>query len=216
DVKSVPKEPVTELPKDEETVVDEADEKEEINNVEEEEESHVLQEPLYVINNKTWSIEPVDEETDDKVVLITIDDAPDKYALEMAKTLEELDVPAIFFVNGHFLETEEDEKVLKELDQMGFVIGNHTYSHRGLSELSKEEQTEEIITVNDQVEEIIGKRPIFFRAPFGQNTDYSRQIIEDEQMVSMNWSYGYDWNKEYMDINALVDVMVNAKELRPG
>lgn len=174
------------------------------------------EQPKYTLNEQTWYIEPIDASIDEQVVLITIDDAPDEYSLDMAHILKDLHIPAIFFVNGHFLETEEQKEILKEIDEMGFVIGNHTYSHKSLPDLSEEEQLEEIITVNDQVEAITGKRPQFFRAPFGQNTDYTKQIINDEQMVSMNWSYGYDWNDQYMEKDALTDVMINANELRNG
>lgn len=173
-------------------------------------------EPQYVLNEQTWYIEPIDDSVDEKVVLITIDDAPDKYALDMAKILKELNVPAIFFVNGHFLNSEEEKERLKEIHEMGFAIGNHTYSHKSLQDLTEDEQLEEIVSVNDQVEEVIGERPKFFRAPFGQNTDYSKQIIDDEKMLSMNWSYGYDWNEQYMEKDALVDIMLNADELRSG
>src|SRR5699024_5262381 len=55
-------------------------------------------EPLYSINEEIWSLEPLKEETNSKVVLLTIDDAPDSHALEMAETLEALNVNAIFFV----------------------------------------------------------------------------------------------------------------------
>ena len=42
--------------------------------------------------------------------MLTIDDAPDKRALDMAKTLKDLDAPAIFFVNGHFIDTDEERE----------------------------------------------------------------------------------------------------------
>lgn len=167
----------------------------------------------YVDGN--WSVKPIDG-AKEEVVLITIDDAPDKYGLEMAKTLKELDVPAIFFVNGIFIEAGNGREQLKDIYDMGFEIGNHTFSHKKLSELSKEEQYEEIVRVNDLVEEITGERPKFFRAPFGVNTDYSKQVAKDEGMVVMNWSFGYDWNQEYMNEKALADIMVNAKELGNG
>jgi peptidoglycan/xylan/chitin deacetylase (PgdA/CDA1 family) len=63
-------------------------------------------EPLYALNSATYAIEPIGD-ANAKVVLLTIDDAPDKWALDMAKTLKDLDAPAIFFVNGHFIETNE-------------------------------------------------------------------------------------------------------------
>lgn len=170
----------------------------------------------YKINENLWTIEPINKDTNEKVVLLTIDDAPDKYAVEMAKTLKKLDVPAIFFVNGHFLEGEEKQNELKEIANMGFEIGNHTYSHKSLPELSESEQIEEIQSVNKQVEETIGKKPDFFRAPFGENTDATKQFIKEEDMHLMNWTYGYDWNPEYQTEAAVKDIMINAPELNDG
>jgi peptidoglycan/xylan/chitin deacetylase (PgdA/CDA1 family) len=153
---------------------------------------------------------------DEKIVLLTIDDAPDKNALEMAKTLKGLNVKAIFFVNGHFLDTPEEGEVLKQIHQMGFPIGNHTYNHKSLKDLTEEQQRKEIVGLNDRVEELIGERPQFFRAPFGMNTDYSKQLAADEKMLMMNWTYGYDWEKEYQSKEALADMMVNTPLLRNG
>lgn len=162
-----------------------------------------------------WQVVPIGD-ANAQVALITIDDAPDQYAVEMAHTLKDLDAPAIFFVNGMFLETDEQKEKLQEIHELGFEIGNHTYSHSDLSTLSEEEQYEEIVRVNDMVEEVIGERPTFFRAPFGVNTDYVRELTEEEGMVLMNWTYGYDWETEYQTKEALTDIMVHADELRGG
>lgn len=161
------------------------------------------------------SIVPIDD-TDPQVALLTFDDAPDKHALEIAESLKEADAPAIFFVNGHFLTTDEEKETLKKIHDMGFAIGNHTYSHANLNDLTEEEAKEEILKVNEQVEEIIGEKPEFFRAPFGENTDFSRQLAEDEGMTVMNWTYGYDWESQYQDSEALADIMVNTELLGNG
>ena len=162
-----------------------------------------------------FSIQNIDN-PDEKIVLLTIDDAPDKNALEMARTLKELIVKAIFFVNGHFLDTPEEGEVLKQIHQLGFPIGNHTYNHKSLKELSEEQQRKEIVDLNDRVEELIGERPHFFRAPFGMNTEYSKQLAAEENMLLMNWTYGYDWEKDYQSKEALTDIMVNTPLLRNG
>src|SRR5690625_3055852 len=154
-----------------------------------------------------WSIES--EKENEKIVLLTIDDAPDKYALEMAYTLKSLNAPAIFFVNGHFLEDDTHKENLKEIYDLGFMIGNHTYSHHNLTELSEEEQEKEIVKVNEMVEDITGEKPKFFRAPFGENTDFSKQLVATEDMTLMNWTFGYDWENDYMDAKALTDITVN-------
>lgn len=168
------------------------------------------QEPKYYISEETSAIIPTDD-ADENVVLLTIDDAPDKNALEMAETLKEKEVKAIFFVNGHFLDDEEGAEKLKQIHDMGFPIGNHTYTHAKLPDISEEEQTEEIVALNDRIEEIIGERPAFFRAPHGANTDYSRSLAEQEGMVLMNWTYGYDYFEPYEDAEKLTEAMITGE-----
>jgi peptidoglycan/xylan/chitin deacetylase (PgdA/CDA1 family) len=180
----------------------------------EEEQAEAL-EPQYRINPKTANVEPI-ADAEKKVVLLTIDDAPDKYSLEMAKTLKELGVEAIFFVNGHFIDSDKEKEVLKQIYDMGFPIGNHTWNHKKLPDLTEEQQKKEIVELSDEIENITGERPKFYRAPHGLNTDYSRQVVADEKMVLMNWSYGYDYFKEYMEKDALTDIMLNTNLLGSG
>lgn len=185
-----------------------------------EDEEVATEEPVetkYKINGVS-SVVPLEgkEGVNEQVVLLTIDDAPDEYGLEMAKTLKELNAPAIFFVNGHFIESKEKQEILKQIHEMGFEIGNHTYTHQKLDEVSQEKQREEIISLSNKIEEIIGERPKFFRAPHGVNTDYALQVVEEEGMVQMNWSYGYDFKADYMTKESITDIMVNTPLLGNG
>ncbi|MEK3978234.1 polysaccharide deacetylase family protein [Psychrobacillus sp. FSL K6-2836] len=172
-------------------------------------------ETLYELNEANWTFQPI-EDANPKAVLLTIDDAPEKYAVEMAKTLKELNAPAIFFVNGHFIDTDEEKTNLKAIYDMGFSIGNHTQTHANLKESSEEQQMEEILKVNETVEAVIGEKPKFFRAPFGVNTDFSKSLVLQEGMLLMNWTYGYDWEKQYRDAESLTDIMVNTEYLTNG
>lgn len=172
-------------------------------------------EPRYRINPQNSKVEAIGD-ADEQAVLITIDDAPDTYSLEMAETLKELEVPAIFFVNGHFLDTDEEQQTLSEIHDMGFVIGNHTNTHVNLKQSTESVQQDEIITLNERVETIIGEAPRFFRAPFGVNTEFSNALVQEEGMVRMNWTYGYDFMQGYMEPEALAEIMVNAPELNSG
>ncbi|MES1039267.1 polysaccharide deacetylase family protein [Peribacillus simplex] len=99
---------------------------------------------------------------------------------------------------------------------MGFSIGNHTYSHVNLKELTEKEQEREIVKLNNLVEGITGVRPKYFRAPFGSNTEHSKKVAEKEKMLVMNWTYGYDWEKEYQDKKALTEIMLNSPYLGNG
>ncbi|AXI11136.1 polysaccharide deacetylase [Oceanobacillus zhaokaii] len=157
------------------------------------------------------SIIPIKDEINEDVVLLTFDDAPDKYSLQIAETLKSLDASAIFFVNGHFINSPEGKEQLKKIHDMGFLIGNHTYNHPLLTTISEEKQKEEIVSLNNRIEEIIGERPKFFRAPNGVNTDYSKQVVKEEGMVLMNWTYGYDYFEPYMDKDKLTTAMITGE-----
>lgn len=171
--------------------------------------------PKYYLHNNIV-IKPLNEQINEKVVLLTIDDAPEHYSLEMAKILEEQGINAIFFVNGHFLKTDDGRAKLKAIYDLGFEIGNHTMTHPNLRDLDIIDQEKQIIELNDLVEKLVGKRPRFFRAPYGVNTDTSKRVVEEEGMQWMNWSYGYDFQQGYMEKEALADIMVNTNLLSPG
>ncbi|ADH99116.1 polysaccharide deacetylase family protein [Salisediminibacterium selenitireducens] len=195
---------------------EEADEMEETIDENEADEEAVEEEPeiLYELHSD-HTVRPIDE-ADEQVVLFTIDDAPDSHGVEMAEVLAELEVPAIFFVNGHFINDDVGAQELQAIYDLGFEIGNHSMTHPNFSQITEEEQYEEIVLLNDKIEEITGERPRFFRAPFGVNTDYSKQVVEDEGMQWMNWTYGYDYFAEYMEKDALAEIMVETELLRNG
>src|SRR5699024_6792720 len=75
--------------------------------------------------NENWYLKPLDDQ-DEEEAIITIDDAPYDHAVKMAHTLDDLDVRAIFFVNGHYIDDKEGEEKLKEIDELGCPIWNHT------------------------------------------------------------------------------------------
>ncbi len=129
----------------------------------EQDEAAEEKEPEYYISEETSSIEPIDD-AEEKVVLLTIDDAPDENALEMAETLKEKDAKVYSLLMVILLMTKKEQRSSKKIYEMGFPIGNHTNTHVVLPDVSEEEQTEEIIAVNDRVEEIIGERPAFFQS----------------------------------------------------
>ena len=185
-------------------------------NEEEEENEEIAYQ--YKINPDTHAIIPIDPESDteEKVVLLTFDDAPDGYTLQIADALEERGVSAIFFVNGMYMENEEGFEVIKDLHERGFEIGNHTHTHMTLPDYPEEEQRGEIEKTNDIVEEATGETPRFFRAPHGMMTDYTRDLIPEIGMAWMNWSFGYDWESEYRDPAALTEITLTTFLLSNG
>lgn len=172
------------------------------------------EEVTYKVNEANWTIQA--EESEGNKVLLTFDDAPDGNAVKIAEILAENKAPAIFFVNGMFLKDEEGRNALKRINDMGFAIGNHTTTHASLPDLSEEEQLEEIKETDELVKEITGEKPAFFRAPFGQNTSFSDEYVKNNGMIKMNWTYGYDFEAEYQDAEALTDITLNTELLTDG
>lgn len=195
---------------------EEAEEQHEEKKEEEEQKTAASKEEkvTYKVNEANWTVQSEESEGDE--VLLTFDDAPDKNAVKIAEILAENKVPAIFFVNGMFLQDEEGRNALKKIKDMGFAIGNHTTTHASLPDLSEEEQLEELKETDELVEEITGEKPAFFRAPFGQNTPFSDEYAKEHGMIKMNWTYGYDFEAEYQDAEALTDVTLNTELLTDG
>lgn len=170
----------------------------------------------YQINRDTFAIEPIEGETDEKLVLLTFDDAPYGNTMEIAEALVERDVSAIFFVNSMYMLEEEGYETMQKIHEMGFEIGNHTHTHAKLDDYSEEDQREEILKTNEILEEAIGEEVRFFRAPHGIMTDYSKEVLAEEGVAWMNWSFGYDWQSEYQDAAALTDITLNTPLLGDG
>jgi len=180
----------------------------------------------YYIDPEISSVLPANEDANPNVVLATVDDVPRKLpetptsSVEEAQTMADRGIYGIFFVNGMYLQGEDGEEgrqALKEIADMGHVIGNHTLTHYSLDQVPDEETLRhEIIGNQDIIEEVIGYRPQFFRPPHGIEIPELEEILEEENMVAMNWSYGFDWDENYSDPATLADVMVNTEFLSPG
>ena len=180
----------------------------------------------YYIDPEISSVLPVNEDANPNVVLATVDDVPRKLpetptsSVEEAQAMADRGIYGIFFVNGMYLQGEDGEEgrqALKEIADMGHVIGNHTLTHYSLDQVPDEETLHhEIIGNQDIIEEVIGYRPQFFRPPHGIEIPELEEILEEENMVAMNWSYGFDWDENYSDPATLADVMVNTEFLSPG
>ena len=180
----------------------------------------------YYIDPEISSVLPANEDANPNVVLATVDDVPRKLpetptsSVEEAQAMADRGIYGIFFVNGMYLQGEDGEEgqqALKEIADMGHVIGNHTLTHYSLDQVPDEETLRhEIIGNQDIIEEVVGYRPQFFRPPHGIRIPELEGILEEENMVSMNWSYGFDWDEAYSDPATLADVMVNTEFLSPG
>lgn len=176
----------------------------------------------YIHNDPDISseISPINELQSEDVLLFTFDDAPnlpDSNALEIANTLKAYDVNAIFLVNGMYLESEEGKQIARQIHEMGFELGNHTFYHPNMRELSYEEQYEELKHTNDLISEVTdGALVRWFRPPYGLFNLDTINICNELGMQLITWEFGYDWMEEYQDGQLLASVSLDNEYLRSG
>lgn len=135
----------------------------------------------------------------DKKISITLDGTWGAENTEkLLKIFADNDIDITFFFAGYWLKKYPD--LVKKIALAGHEVGNHTYTHPHCSKLSAEKITEELEKTSDLIEELIGKRPVFFRPPFG---DYNNQVIETAQNNGyqvIQWSVdSLDWQEPGVD-----------------
>lgn len=132
-------------------------------------------------------------ETDKKVCSISFDAAWGNEQTEtLLDILDEHDVKTTFFLVGDWVESYPQS--VKEIALRGHDVGNHSDTHAHMSELSKEEQIDEIISCNDKIKAIINKDVTLFRPPYGE---YDNKLVincKEQQMYCTQWNIdSLDW-----------------------
>ena len=148
---------------------------------------------------------PVDQ-TPKKKIAITFDDGPSTANTNaILDLLEQYDAKATFFVCGERL-TISTKSTLQRTIALGCEIGNHTVSHKYLTQISEEEILQEIKTTNDKISQYSGTnyKCIFYRPPGGfinrsvMDTLYDNGISMYSIMWSsdsLDWQYQSRYNK---------------------
>jgi len=100
------------------------------------------------------------------VVALTFDDGPAQWTLPIAEALERHGSRGTFFALGNATAAPGSGEILRRLVDGGHEIGNHTFTHPRLTHLSDDEIRGELVRAGDQLEDAIGFRPSYWRAPF--------------------------------------------------
>lgn len=126
--------------------------------------------------------------TNEKIVAITFDDGPHPEITPRIKdVLKEKNVKAAFFWKGKNI--EKYPKITKEIFNENHIIGNHTYYHSNLFDLSSSSRMiHEIDFTNNIIYKITGKYPVLFRPPFGVTNPMLKKALKNTGMISIGWS----------------------------
>ncbi|OIJ13560.1 delta-lactam-biosynthetic de-N-acetylase [Anaerobacillus alkalilacustris] len=133
-------------------------------------------------------------DTDKKEVYITFDNGYENgYTPQILDVLKEKDVPAAFFVTGHYL--LDQPGLIKRMVDEGHIVGNHSWHHPSLVAVDDARLTRELEKVKAEYKEITGRNDmIYLRPPRGVFSERTLALSEKQGYINVFWSLAYrDW-----------------------
>jgi peptidoglycan/xylan/chitin deacetylase (PgdA/CDA1 family) len=129
---------------------------------------------------------------DRREVALTFDDGPlPPYTGQILDIVERYGVPATFFCCGIHVRGYADELV--RMHEQGHALGNHTWSHPFLPELTQSQLAEQIDRTAEAIAEASGaEAPRLFRPPYGSRTpEVLKQLTEFDTTIVL-WDVAPD------------------------
>ncbi|GAA2466667.1 polysaccharide deacetylase family protein [Actinocorallia cavernae] len=148
--------------------------------------------PAHHTAPKTVAVSPVIAHSSDggaHAVNITIDDGPDPtWTPQVLQVLRENGVKATFCMIGPEAQAHPD--VVKQVVAAGHRLCDHTVSHdTAMDHKSESYQSQQILDAERQITEASGGvRPMYYRAPGGAFTPYSRKLAASHGMRPLGWN----------------------------
>lgn len=120
-------------------------------------------------------------------VALTFDDGPDPSTTpELLKVLKQHEIKAAFFPIGAIAEDHPD--TIKQIDQQGHVLGNHSYRHAWWTNFLVGRALErEIGRAQDAIKAATGKVPAFFRPPIGLTNPHIPGVLRKHGLSVVGW-----------------------------
>lgn len=133
---------------------------------------------------------------DEKSICLTFDEGYENgFTPSILDTLKEKKVSAIFFVTYDF--AKDNPKLIQRMIDEGHVVGNHSYRHYTMDEVSIDTAKEEVTFLHDYIQKTFNYTMSYFRFPKGEFSQQSLAIVNELKYKSVFWSYAYaDWNPD--------------------
>lgn len=125
--------------------------------------------------------------TNEPKIAITINCAwsADDIAL-ILETLKNQEVNVTFFMVGDWV--EKNSEAVKKIYDAGHEIGNHSYNHPHVNNLSLEKNKEQIQKCSDLVKKITGEGTKLYRGPYGEYNNTVIQVAKELGHETIQWS----------------------------
>lgn len=152
------------------------------------------EEPVMVTDPTVPKIEAPQPQIDpDKPMLaLTFDDGPSAHTDRLLDIFAEYGGHGTFFVLGDLIDNRQS--TLVRIASEGHEIGNHSWSHRQLTNLSDREITDQIMRTRAKIYEITGRDCLIMRPPYGAINDQVKAVGKEVGVSFVNWSVDtLDW-----------------------
>ena len=134
------------------------------------------------MNRVIWSVP-----TTRPMAALTFDDGPTpEYTPRVLEALRDAGVTATFNVMGH--NAVAHRSLLREVVAAGHELGNHTFSHQTLPQLTPAQTRDEIVRCQETVEDLVGVPMAGFRPPRGMLTGYALRVCAELGLDVWVWS----------------------------
>jgi peptidoglycan/xylan/chitin deacetylase (PgdA/CDA1 family) len=128
-------------------------------------------------------------------VLLTFDDGPDEDGTPaVLDALDEIGARATFFMLGEQLMRHQD--VGREVVARGHEVALHGFGHEKHERLTPQQARDDLARGLGAVEAATGRRPRFYRPPYGRFSDASYEACRKLELEPVYWSsWGLDWEQ---------------------
>lgn len=117
-----------------------------------------------------------------------------EYLSGMLATLKKHNVTASFFLEGRWV--KNNPGMAKMIADAGHEIGNHSFTHPNMKQLSAPKINEEISRTNEVIEAVTGVKTKWFAPPSGYYKDEVVEIAAAHKLGTVMWSVDtIDWQK---------------------
>ncbi|MEU4096339.1 polysaccharide deacetylase family protein [Streptomyces sp. NPDC026673] len=121
-----------------------------------------------------------------KCIALTFDGNPGKPTDRLLDLLKRHKAPSTFFLEGRRIHKHPD--VVRRIAAEGHEIGNHTWTHPRLTDVSDAQIREEMLRTGRAISDITGKRPTLMRPPQGRTDDHVSEVLRKLGLAQVLWT----------------------------
>ncbi|MFC3198928.1 polysaccharide deacetylase family protein [Parapedobacter deserti] len=126
-------------------------------------------------------------DTTRRQIALTFDDGPHPdHTPRVLAQLREYGIRATFFCIGQHV--EQHPELMQRIHDEGHLVGNHSFTHASTIDFhGKAKWLAEIRQTDEAIEHAIGKRPQFFRPPYGVTTPHLAKAVRESGHHVIGW-----------------------------